>query len=147
MSSIRILLVEDDTTDQELVKQELASKRHEVVFADTGESALKALSSGSFDIVILDYHLPGIQGSELIHEIGKHFPALPVIVITESKNPFLVRDAFRSGAADYISKDQLHDKLATVIHEFESKSKINQENIANLQVINEKLAGMKPFNI
>jgi len=78
----RILLVEDDQAARDSIKLLLTIDRHTVVDAPGGEEALAFVKSRPFDLVILDYFMPGIQGSQLALIIREIVPALPIVMIT-----------------------------------------------------------------
>jgi CheY-like chemotaxis protein len=78
----RILLVEDDPGARESIKLLLSIDRHIVTEASGGEQALELLKGQSFDLVILDYFMPGMRGSQLALHIKEIAPALPTVMIT-----------------------------------------------------------------
>jgi CheY-like chemotaxis protein len=78
----RILLVEDDPGVRESIKLLLSIDRHVVAEASGGEQALELLKSQSFDLVILDYFMPGMRGSQLARHIREIAPTLPTVMIT-----------------------------------------------------------------
>jgi two-component system cell cycle sensor histidine kinase/response regulator CckA len=78
----RILLVEDDQGSRDSIKLLLTIDRHTVVDAAGGEEALEFLKNQPFDLVILDYFMPGMQGNQLALHIRDIAPALPIVMIT-----------------------------------------------------------------
>ena len=78
----RILLVEDDQAARESIKLLLTIDRHTVVEAAEGVEAIARLKSEPFDLVIVDYFMPGMRGSELALHIRQIVPSLPIIMIT-----------------------------------------------------------------
>ena len=78
----RILLVEDDQAARESIKLLLTIDRHTVVEAAEGVEAIARLKSEPFDLVIVDYFMPGMRGSELALHIRQIAPSLPIIMIT-----------------------------------------------------------------
>jgi two-component system, cell cycle sensor histidine kinase and response regulator CckA len=78
----RILLVEDDQGARDSIKLLLTIDRHTVVAVSGGEEALELLNSQPFDLVILDYFMPHMQGSQLALHIREIAPALPIVMIT-----------------------------------------------------------------
>jgi CheY-like chemotaxis protein len=78
----RILLVEDDPGARASIKLLLAIDRHEVVEATGGAEALELLQSQPFDLVILDYFMPGMRGSQVALHIRQRAPSLPMLMIT-----------------------------------------------------------------
>ena len=78
----RILLVEDDRGARESIRLLLTIDRHAVVEAPGGEEALELLKSQPFDLAILDYFMPGMQGSQLARHIRDIAPSLPIVMVT-----------------------------------------------------------------
>jgi CheY-like chemotaxis protein len=78
----RKLLVEDDPGARASIKLLLAIDRHEVVEATGGAEALELLQSQPFDLVILDYFMPGMRGSQVALHIRERAPSLPMLMIT-----------------------------------------------------------------
>ena len=78
----RILLVDDDQGVRESLKLLLTIDRHHVVAAGGGPEAIELLKSQPFDLVILDYFMPEMQGSQVALRIRDIAPALPILMIT-----------------------------------------------------------------
>ncbi len=78
----RILLVEDDQGARESIKLLLLIDRHMVAEAGDGLEALDCFGRQSFDLVILDYAMPGIQGSELAMQLKRLAPSVPILMVT-----------------------------------------------------------------
>jgi len=80
---------------------------HDVAgIAVTGAQALSLVRDKQPDIVLLDYHLPGYKGSELISRIRAAAPQARIIVITSDTTDASVATAMEAGAAAYITKDR-----------------------------------------
>jgi len=74
----RILLVEDEKDVKDLILLHLKREGHEALAVENGEEALKLLQSGHYDLVILDWMLPGLSGLEICKRINRKFPVLMV---------------------------------------------------------------------
>jgi DNA-binding response OmpR family regulator len=70
------LLVDDDVGVRTLLVDMLEMLDHRVEMADTGEEALTLLAARSYDVVLTDFQLPGMDGAELYRRIGKQWPHL-----------------------------------------------------------------------
>jgi len=103
---MRVLLVEDDESLGEIVKYNLEKEGFEVVWTLDGESALRELEKGHFDIVILDIMLPKISGVEVCRKIreSERTKELPVIMLTALSDEATKIKSFSYGADDYITK-------------------------------------------
>ena len=75
-------MVEDDRGARESIKLLLSIDRHQVVDVTGGAEAIERLSSQTFDLVILDYFMPEMRGSELALHIRNTTPAMPILMIT-----------------------------------------------------------------
>lgn len=78
----RILVVEDDSSVRESIKLLLRIDRHTVTEAKDGREALDLVSRQPFDVVLLDYAMPGMQGGEVALHIKRIAPALPILMVT-----------------------------------------------------------------
>jgi CheY-like chemotaxis protein len=78
----RILVVEDDASARESIRLLLLIDRHTVTEARDGREALDLISRHPFDLVVLDYAMPGMQGGEVAVNIRRLVPELPILVVT-----------------------------------------------------------------
>jgi two-component system, OmpR family, phosphate regulon response regulator PhoB len=102
----RILVVEDDAAIAEVLRYNLAADRHDVTVSDTAEDAVLLLEEHSFDLMILDWMLPGMSGIELCRRLRlkRETKALPVLMLTaRSEESDSVR-GLSTGADDYVVK-------------------------------------------
>ena len=97
-----ILIVEDETAINELIRRNLELVGHRCVSVYDGEEAIRRLQEGQFDLMLLDIMLPGADGYELMRYI-KDF-GIPVIFITARTRLEDKVKGFRLGADDYITK-------------------------------------------
>jgi len=78
----RILLIEDDRAARESTKLLLKIDRHTVTEAENGIEALALVSQQPFDLVVLDYFMPGIDGCEVARRIKHMAPSMPILMTT-----------------------------------------------------------------
>jgi DNA-binding response OmpR family regulator len=107
----RILVVDDDATVRDVVRRYLERAGHDVDQAGDGESALRLLSAGHPDLVVLDLMLPGVNGAEVCRRI-RDTGQTPVIMLTalgEESDRIL---GLRIGADDYVVKPFSPGELA-----------------------------------
>jgi CheY-like chemotaxis protein len=78
----RILVVDDEPIVCDSIRMLLSFEGHRVRTANSGEDALAMFTPGEIDVLITDYAMPGMQGSELASAIRKRVPGLPVILVT-----------------------------------------------------------------
>lgn len=105
----RVLLVEDDPTNQLITTAMLGRRGCEVVVADDGRTALQRLASERFDLVLMDWQMPDLDGLETTRRIrageaGAHAAALPIVAVTA--NAFIEDRAacLAAGMDDFVSK-------------------------------------------
>jgi PAS domain S-box-containing protein len=105
---IRILLVEDNVDQLLLAERAFArfNREVEIVSARSGQECLDRLSREAFSVVILDYSLPGMNGMEVIRQLGQRSLDVPVIMVTGQGDEQIAVEAMRNGAYDYIVKSQ-----------------------------------------
>lgn len=99
-----ILLVEDTLPLAQLYEEFLRADGYEVVTEATGQGAIKRLKEYPPDAIVLDLHLPDINGLEVLEQTRKLYPELPVIVATVNNSINVAVEAMQRGARDYIVK-------------------------------------------
>ncbi len=82
MDSLRVLLVEDDDDNRELMTEVLETAGYEVVTAASGAEGLRRLSEGRLDAVVTDVGMPGRGGLEVARAAKRLAPEMPVVVVT-----------------------------------------------------------------
>jgi len=115
-TTIRLLLVDDDQIDRLACKRALAQYPdcNFVVFeAETGAQGLKLARDQPPDCILLDYHLPDLNGVEFLAELAEETGELPmpVVMLTGSDNAMVAVDALRLGARDYVVKGSDRESL------------------------------------
>ena len=107
-NSERILIVEDSATQALLLSFTLEEQGWTVVCASTAEAAMEVLQRESFDLIICDYHLPGIQGDVFCRQIqmNVNLRGVPILMLTVEGNAEAEQRGLDSGADDYISKSE-----------------------------------------
>jgi len=135
--SARILIIEDDPGVQEALTELLYSEGFVAASARTGEAALEMLTRESFDLALLDLHLPGrLDGRDVMSEISQLHPKTRVIIITGHGSLETAIAAIRSGARDYILKPYKIDDFLTSIRRVLSE----KETKARKEILIEQLA-------
>ncbi len=100
----KILLVEDDKNLALSVCDFLAADGHTVEHAETGEDGLQLLDCFDFELAILDWHLPGIDGLEVCRSLRKQKMELPVLFLTALSDVDFIETGLNAGADDYLLK-------------------------------------------
>jgi len=102
----RLLVVDDDELNRDLLSRMLFRNGYEVVTAANGPETLEILRAQPVDLVLLDVMMPDVSGIDLLRQIRTKFPAnvLPVIMVTAMPESEGLVAAMRMGANDYITK-------------------------------------------
>ena len=111
----RILIVDDDQELCWLLSNLVVRNGFHAQIASTGHDAIALLNTGDPEIMLLDSHLPDINGIDLLRIVRQINPGLPVIVITAFAEIGRTVEAIKAGAYDYIAKPFNHDDLIRVI--------------------------------
>jgi signal transduction histidine kinase len=114
--SERLLVVEDDDGLVHLMTRVLSRRGFVVGVASSAAAALEATSSEDFDLLLLDYQLPDMNGYDLVHELRDRGCPTPFIVITGHGDEKIAVEIMKEGARDYLVKDQSFlDRLPAVL--------------------------------
>ncbi len=109
-----LLLVDDDPTFRILMRIGLEDEGHVVIEAPDAETALYELSFRSFDCVLVDIRLPGMDGLTLLREIAQR-GSTPTIAVTAQQDPDEIVAGLEAGADDYVTKPVQIQELAARI--------------------------------
>jgi DNA-binding NtrC family response regulator len=101
----RVLIVDDSRTMRSIVRKILSASRFnlDVSEAEEGAGALEKLGDG-YDIVLLDYNMPGFSGIETLAEIKRVAPRVAVVMMTSAEEDVVAARAQASGAAAFLKK-------------------------------------------
>ncbi len=111
---LRILLVDDDEDDYLLVRNMLSealASKHQLEWLSTYDAGLEAMKQGQHDVYLLDYRLDKRSGLELLQEAIERGCRAPIIFLTGHGDYEIDLEAMKSGAADYLLKDQINPVL------------------------------------
>ena len=104
MPNGKILVVDDEKLIRWSLQECLQEQGYEVTAVETGGQALFSLDENDFDVVLLDYKLPDVDGLEVLEKIRPARPDLAVIMITAHANIEHAVQAMKAGADDYVAK-------------------------------------------
>jgi DNA-binding NtrC family response regulator len=130
MSSKGIIhLIDDEPVIHDVLGQLLTSEGYEVEISASGEEALEKFPSQSFDVILLDLLMPGMDGIEVLRRIKKVDPLAAVIIITAYGSVESAIAAMKIGALDYVQKPFKHDDLLLAIEKAVERKRLQDENI------------------
>ena len=111
-----ILVVDDSAVDRTIVGGLLEKRAdYDVLYAEDGTDALVKMEQSRPDVVITDLKMPKKDGLELVRAMRIHFGTVPVILITAQGSEELAVQALEHGAASYVPKMLLNEKLITTV--------------------------------
>ncbi len=114
---MKILVVDDHALIREGLRQVLRGLENDVDVLEAGSCARAfelAQQEPELDLVLLDYHLPDMNGLEALDVFGRQHPALPIIVLSGSVNPRVMQQVMQKGAAAFLTKSGMSDELLSV---------------------------------
>ena len=110
VSKVHILVVEDQSIIRAAIVRALNAGGYYADGASSGEDALQMLATFSYDVMVLDLHLPGVDGEAVMRQVHRAYPDLQIIILTAHATLESAIAAVRAGAADYLIKpSSLHD--------------------------------------
>lgn len=121
LSRLRVLLVEDNRINQEVAAEILRQYGAEVTLADHGAAALDLLTSPDFDVVLMDLHMPVMDGFEATRKIRERYDSatLPIIAMTAAVMPDDRERCAAAGMVDFIAKPINPVELISVLQRFQ----------------------------
>ena len=132
----QILVVDDDPQMQFFLKEALERQQYAVTVKPSAETALEALASATFDLILMDVRLPGMNGLDAVHEIQKADRRTPIIIMTAHGTRDTALDAVRRGAYDYFTKPFRLDEMEIIVRRALEKKRM----LAELEQLREQLA-------
>ena len=121
MRECRVLLIDDEVELLEVLSERLQSRGVEVETAESGERALELVEKTSFDAVVLDLAMPGLDGIETLKRMRKICPGIQVILLTGRATVPKSVEVMKLGAVDLLEKPTDFDVLLSKIKEASEK--------------------------
>ena len=101
---MKILVVEDDRVVGQYIRRGLEESQYHADLVDDGLEALRLISGGNYDLVVLDLRLPGMGGLEVLRTLRDRGNTTPILVLTAQDAVGHKVEALRAGADDYVTK-------------------------------------------
>jgi two-component system response regulator PilR (NtrC family) len=130
MSEARVLVVDDERSMRDLLSITLRQAGYEVTLADGGETAIEALRSEPFDLVITDLRMRKVDGLAVLRAAKEHSPHTVVLVVTAYASTETAVDAMKLGAYDYITKPFKLEEIRLIIEKALERKRLQDENLA-----------------
>ncbi|MDO6594759.1 sigma-54 dependent transcriptional regulator [Neptuniibacter sp. 1_MG-2023] len=123
----KIMIVEDDNELREALCDTLELAGFSYIEAPDAEEALALLAKHQVDMVVTDVNMPGMDGHQLLDEIRKLYPGLPVMLITAFGQVSKAVEAIKAGAVDYLMKPFDSEALISAVRRFASGAVVAPE--------------------
>jgi DNA-binding NtrC family response regulator len=128
MRKPRILIVDDEPNIRQGLAEALAGQGYEIEQADSGEAALERLGLSSFDLVLVDMVMEGMDGIDLLQEINRLWPQSEVVIITAHGTIETAVKALKEGAYDYLTKPINVKRFRSYVHNILRAQELEEEN-------------------
>ena len=140
----RILIVDDDEALRESLELVLSSEGYEVSTASSGPIALERTLEHPVDVVLCDLRMPGLDGFELMPQLARQLPGVPVVLMSAYGTEDLAVEAMRRGAYDYLAKPFQPAEVVLTLRKAYEREKLRKANEL-LQRDVERVVGDRPI--
>ena len=115
MDAIKIMIVEDNKIEKEMLQGDLEKVGFDCVSTENGLEALSYLKDNTVDLIISDQNMPEIGGLELLQQVKKRFGDIPFVMLTGEGSISSAVISIKEGANDYLQKPYNLEELLRVI--------------------------------
>jgi len=142
-------MVDDEVKFLESISKRLALKNFDVTTAATGQEAIESAEKGFFDVAVVDFQMPGMDGVQVLNALKKRHKYIEIIMLTGHATVDSAVEATKLGAFKYLEKPYAFEKLVEVIKEayearLKKKFEHNQKRMAEIQKLS---FGQSPLGI
>jgi DNA-binding NtrC family response regulator len=123
----KILVIDDERSIRNTLKDILEYEKYEVELAEDGNKGLEKVKGAEFDIVLCDIKMPGMDGIEVLEKLSEVAPDTPVVMISGHGNIDTAVESIKKGAFDYIEKPLDLNRLLITIRNAMDKSTLVTE--------------------
>ena len=140
----RILVIDDSRFICKQIKTILEPRNYIITLSLKGKTALEQLQRNEYELIILDMELPDIHGLELLEIIRKDskFLHLPILVLSGTSTPDIIRDVLKNGANDFLKKPFIFEEFILKVDfwiDYFKKERELKEKTQELKKLNENL--------
>jgi DNA-binding NtrC family response regulator len=128
MAGERILVVDDEKSMCQFLSIMLRKEGYQITAVNSGKKAMESLKNQRFDVVLSDIRMSGMDGIEVLKEIKKLDPTLPVVIMTAYASQKTAIEAVNQGAFHYLIKHAKNDEIKMVVRNALDMKRVRQEN-------------------
>ena len=133
----RVLVVDDEEEIRKILSNILEKEGFEVITASDGEQAMQKICFDTHDAVLLDVHMPGLNGMDVLKKIKSIDDNLPVVLVTAYADPHQAVEAMKEGAYDYLAKPFDNNEIVWITSRALAEGKLRRK----LKSINDRYKG------
>ncbi len=126
----QVLVADDEPNLRRVLSAQLHRDGYEVIAVEDGQAALDALEAHHVDVVITDLRMPRVDGMELLKQVTRTHPDVPVIMITAHGTVDTAVEALKLGAFDYITKPFEQSEFRNVVAKASRTRELSQRDVA-----------------
>jgi len=134
----KILVVDDEAIQRDIVKDILEDQGYEVVTSESGQEALERIKTSPVDVILTDLRMPGMDGVELLETTREFDPEIIVVVITAYGSIKSAVDAMKKGAYHYLTKPLDKEQLTLIVQRALRTKQLSDENRSLRQELQER---------
>ena len=148
-NQIKLLIVDDEVKFLASIAQRLELKNFEVTTASNGKEAIASAEKGRFDVAIVDFQMPGMDGAQVLKTLKNNHKYIEIIMLTGHATIDSAVECTKLGAFKYLEKPYDFEKLVEVIKEayearLKKKFEHNQKRVAEIQKLS---MGVSPLGL
>ena len=141
MSMNKILIIEDSESVRKMLCETLKEANYRPIDFNNGQEALIKIKTERMDVVITDLNLPDMKGLDILREVKKTNPLIPIIIITAYGSIELAVEAMKKGAYDFIAKPFDTEHLVLLIERAIERSRLMADNLILKEEFAKKIGG------
>ncbi|HEX5131983.1 MAG TPA: sigma-54 dependent transcriptional regulator, partial [Candidatus Krumholzibacteria bacterium] len=129
MAGERILVVDDEKSMCQFLSIMLRKEGYEITTVSSGKKAIEEIAGSRYDVVLTDIKMAGMDGIEVLREIKRHDPMMPVVIMTAYASQKTAIEAVNQGAFHYLIKHAKNDEIKMVVRNALDMKKVRTENV------------------
>jgi DNA-binding NtrC family response regulator len=126
-----ILIVDDEKNIRLTLSMALEALGVETESAEDGEEALAKLKEKEFGLILLDLHMPGVDGMEVLRQVREIRPDIRVVIITAYGTVELAVEAMKLGAVDFVQKPFVPEDIRKMVIRVMDREKLDEQKVTD----------------